>query len=81
MCNVFFQVLVHIQENSVVNITGDTDGHISPGCLCPKGAVFPELPKHFVGIAPDEGGARQAMWFPEEGMAEYGWKKINVNIF
>lgn len=46
MCHGVCQVLVHMEGDRVVKITGDPDGPTSRGYLCPKGAASPQLLYH-----------------------------------
>ncbi len=46
MCHGVCQVLVHMQGDRVVKVTGDPESPISRGYLCPKGAASPELLYH-----------------------------------
>jgi anaerobic selenocysteine-containing dehydrogenase len=46
MCHGVCQVLVHLDGDRVVKVTGDPDSPISRGYLCPKGAASPELLYH-----------------------------------
>lgn len=46
MCHGVCQVLVHMEGDKVVKITGDPQSPISKGYLCPKGAASPELLYH-----------------------------------
>ena len=46
MCHGVCQVLVHLEGDRVVKITGDHDSPTSRGYLCPKGAASPELLYH-----------------------------------
>lgn len=46
MCHGVCQVLVHMEGERVVKITGDPESPISRGYLCPKGAASPELLYH-----------------------------------
>ncbi|MBU0994393.1 MAG: molybdopterin-dependent oxidoreductase [Proteobacteria bacterium] len=46
MCHGICQVLVHMEGERVVKITGDPQSPISRGYLCPKGAAAPELLYH-----------------------------------
>lgn len=46
MCHGVCQVLVHLEGDRVVKITGDPDSPTSRGYLCPKGAASPELLYH-----------------------------------
>jgi anaerobic selenocysteine-containing dehydrogenase len=45
-CHGVCQVLVHLEEDRVVRITGDPDSPTSRGYLCPKGAAAAELLYH-----------------------------------
>jgi len=45
-CHGVCQVLVHLEGDRVVNITGDPDSPTSLGYLCPKGKAAPELLYH-----------------------------------
>jgi anaerobic selenocysteine-containing dehydrogenase len=45
-CHGVCQVLVHLEGNRVVRVTGDPDSPTSRGYLCPKGAAAPELLYH-----------------------------------
>lgn len=42
-CHGVCQVLVHLDGDRVVKVTGDPDSPTSRGYLCPKGAAAPEL--------------------------------------
>lgn len=46
MCHGVCQVLVHLDGDRVVKITGDPDSPTSRGYLCPKGKASPELLYH-----------------------------------
>ncbi|GAB6909632.1 Anaerobic dehydrogenase, typically selenocysteine-containing (fragment) [Desulfosarcina cetonica] len=46
MCHGVCQVLVHLDGDRVVKVTGDPDSPVSRGYLCPKGAASPELLYH-----------------------------------
>jgi len=46
MCHGVCQVLVHLDGDRVVKITGDPDSPTSRGYICPKGAASPELLYH-----------------------------------
>ncbi len=46
MCHGVCQVLVHLEGDRVVKITGDKDSPTSRGYLCSKGAASPELLYH-----------------------------------
>jgi anaerobic selenocysteine-containing dehydrogenase len=46
MCHGVCQVLVHLEGDRVVKVTGDPDSPISRGYICPKGAASPELLYH-----------------------------------
>lgn len=46
MCHGVCQVLVHLDGDRVVKVTGDPDSPTSRGYLCPKGAASPELLYH-----------------------------------
>lgn len=46
MCHGVCQVLVHMEGDRVVKVTGDPDSPTSRGYLCPKGAASPELLYH-----------------------------------
>jgi len=46
MCHGVCQVLVHLDGDRVVKITGDPESPTSRGYLCPKGAASPELLYH-----------------------------------
>jgi anaerobic selenocysteine-containing dehydrogenase len=46
MCHGVCQVLVHMEGERVVKITGDPESPVSRGYLCPKGAASPELLYH-----------------------------------
>ena len=46
MCHGICQVLVHLEDDRVVKISGDPESPISRGYLCPKGAAAPELLYH-----------------------------------
>jgi anaerobic selenocysteine-containing dehydrogenase len=45
-CHGVCQVLVHLEGDRVVKVTGDPDSLTSRGYLCPKGAAAPELLYH-----------------------------------
>ena len=45
-CHGVCQVLVHLEGDRVVKITGDPDSPTSRGYLCPKGSAAPELLYH-----------------------------------
>ncbi len=45
-CHGVCQVLVHIEGDRVVKVTGDPDSPTSRGYLCPKGAAAPEMLYH-----------------------------------
>jgi len=45
-CHGVCQVLVHMEGDRVVKVTGDPDSPTSRGYLCPKGAAAPELLYH-----------------------------------
>ncbi len=45
-CHGVCQVLVHLEGDRVVKVTGDKDSLTSRGYLCPKGAAAPELLYH-----------------------------------
>jgi len=45
-CHGVCQVLVHLEGDRVVKVTGDPDSPTSRGFLCPKGAAAPELLYH-----------------------------------
>ncbi len=45
-CHGVCQVLVHLEGNRVVKVTGDPDSPTSRGYLCPKGKAAPELLYH-----------------------------------
>lgn len=45
-CHGVCQVLVHIQDDRVVKVTGDPESPISRGYICPKGQAAPELLYH-----------------------------------
>jgi anaerobic selenocysteine-containing dehydrogenase len=46
MCHGVCQVLVHLEGNRVVKVTGDPDSPASRGYICPKGKASPELLYH-----------------------------------
>lgn len=46
MCHGVCQVLVHLEGDRVVKITGDPESPVSRGYLCPKGAASAELLYH-----------------------------------
>jgi len=46
MCHGVCQVLVHLEGDRVVRVTGDPDSPTSKGYICPKGAASPELLYH-----------------------------------
>ncbi len=46
MCHGVCQVLVHLEGDRVVKVTGDPDSPTSKGYICPKGAASPELLYH-----------------------------------
>ena len=46
MCHGVCQVLIHMEGDRVVKVTGDPDSPISRGYICPKGAASPELLYH-----------------------------------
>jgi len=46
MCHGVCQVLVHVEGDRVVKVTGDPDSPTSRGYICPKGAASPELLYH-----------------------------------
>lgn len=46
MCHGVCQVLLHLEGDRVVKVTGDPDSLTSKGYLCPKGAASPELLYH-----------------------------------
>lgn len=46
MCHGVCQVLVHVQDDRVVKITGDPDSPTSKGYICPKGIASVELLYH-----------------------------------
>ncbi|MBL7208474.1 MAG: molybdopterin-dependent oxidoreductase [Dehalococcoidia bacterium] len=46
MCHGVCQVLVHMDGDRVVKVTGDPDSHTSKGYICPKGRASPELLYH-----------------------------------
>ena len=46
MCHGVCQVLVHMEGERVVKVTGDPDSPTSRGYICPKGAASPELLYH-----------------------------------
>ena len=46
ICHGVCQVLVHLDGDRVVKVTGDPDSPTSRGYLCPKGAASPELLYH-----------------------------------
>ena len=46
MCHGVCQVLVHLEEDRVVQVTGDPERPISRGYLCPKGKASPALLDH-----------------------------------
>lgn len=67
-CHGVCQVLVHLEGDRVVKVTGDPDSPISRGYLCPKGAASPELLYH-----PDR------LTYPLRrvgGRGENKWKRI-----
>lgn len=45
-CHGVCQVLVHLEGDRVVRVTGDPDSPTSRGYLCPKGAAAPEILYH-----------------------------------
>ncbi len=45
-CHGVCQVLVHMEGDRVVKVTGDPDSPTSRGYLCPKGAAAPEILYH-----------------------------------
>ncbi|MBW1828754.1 MAG: molybdopterin-dependent oxidoreductase [Deltaproteobacteria bacterium] len=45
-CHGVCQVLIHMQGDRVVKVTGDPDSPTSRGYLCPKGAAAPDLLYH-----------------------------------
>ena len=46
MCHGVCQMMVHLENDRVVKVTGDKDSPTSRGYLCPKGAASPELLYH-----------------------------------
>lgn len=46
MCHGVCQVLVHLEDDRVIKVTGDKDSLTSRGYLCPKGAASPNLLYH-----------------------------------
>ncbi len=46
MCHGVCQVLVHLEDDRVVQVTGDPESPISRGYLCPKGKASPALLDH-----------------------------------
>ncbi len=46
MCHGVCQVLVHLEGDRVVKVTGDPDSPTSRGYICPKGRASPELLYH-----------------------------------
>jgi len=46
MCHGVCQVLVHLEGDRVVKVTGDPESPASRGYICPKGAASPELLYH-----------------------------------
>lgn len=46
MCHGVCQVLIHLEGDRVVRVTGDPDSPTSRGYICPKGAVSTELLYH-----------------------------------
>jgi len=46
MCHGVCQVLVHLEGDRVVKVTGDPDSPTSRGYICPKGKASPELLYH-----------------------------------
>jgi anaerobic selenocysteine-containing dehydrogenase len=46
MCHGVCQVLVHLEDDRVVKVTGDPDSPTSRGYICPKGQASPELLYH-----------------------------------
>ncbi len=46
MCHGVCQLLVHMEGDRVVKVTGDPDSPTSRGYICPKGAASPELLYH-----------------------------------
>jgi anaerobic selenocysteine-containing dehydrogenase len=46
MCHGVCQVLVHMEGDRVVKVTGDPDSPTSRGYICPKGTASPELLYH-----------------------------------
>ncbi|MEW6079471.1 MAG: molybdopterin-dependent oxidoreductase [Thermodesulfobacteriota bacterium] len=46
MCHGGCQVLVHLEGDKVVKVTGDPQSPVSKGFICPKGAASPELLYH-----------------------------------
>lgn len=46
MCHGVCQVLVHVEGDRVVKVTGDPESPTSRGYICPKGAASPELLYH-----------------------------------
>ena len=45
-CHGVCQVLVHMEGDKVVKVTGDPESPTSRGYLCPKGAAAPEILYH-----------------------------------
>ncbi|MDD2735497.1 MAG: molybdopterin-dependent oxidoreductase [Desulfuromonadaceae bacterium] len=71
MCHGVFQVLVHLEGERVVKVTGDPDSLTSKGYLFPKGAASPELLYH-----PDR------LMHPLKRVGKRGennWKRISWN--
>ncbi len=69
MCHGVCQVLVHLEEDRVIKVTGDPDSPISRGYICPKGKASPELLYH-----PDR------LLYPLRRMGKRGenkWKRIS----
>jgi anaerobic selenocysteine-containing dehydrogenase len=46
MCHGVCQVLVHLDGDRVVKVTGDPESPVSRGYICPKGSATPELLYH-----------------------------------
>lgn len=68
-CHGVCQVLVHLEGDRVVKVTGDPDSPTSRGYLCPKGRAAPELLYH-----PDR------LKYPLRRVGERGenkWKRIS----
>ena len=68
-CHGVCQVLVHLEGDRVVKVTGDPDSPTSRGYLCPKGSAAPELLYH-----PDR------LTHPLRRVGERGenrWKKVS----